>query len=270
VNVSILTVSLNQANYLGEALDSVAAQTYPVEHIVVDGGSTDATSAVLEAYRGRLAHVIAEPDHGPADALNKALALASGEIFAYVNADDALLPGSVGRAVAAFLRDPGLDVVYGHGWLIDAAGTPLRRFRSAPFSPRAYALGAAPVMQQATFIRRAAALDVGGFNVRNSTCWDSELLLEIALAGGRFLRVNEYWGLFRLHGGSISGSSRLEAEYRLDRRRLFERATGRPPRRADRVRATLERPRKWLKDPAALSWRISDALRPPRPVWRLW
>ena len=93
MRVSIVTISFNQAEFLERAIRSVIEQDYPdVEYIVVDPGSTDGSREIIEKYRSRISKVILEPDTGPANGLNKGFAAATGEIFGYINADDAFLP----------------------------------------------------------------------------------------------------------------------------------------------------------------------------------
>src|SRR6202171_6644991 len=100
--VSIVTISFNQAPFLERAIRSVVEQDYPdIEYIVVDPGSTDGSRDIIERYRSRISQVIYEPDHGPADGLNKGFASATGDIFGSINADDAFLPGAVRGGVTA-------------------------------------------------------------------------------------------------------------------------------------------------------------------------
>src|SRR5450432_4773126 len=117
--VSIVTISYNQAQYLEEAIVSVLEQDYPsIEYIVVDPGSTDGSRQIIERYRSRIGKVILDPDKGPADGLNHGFDAATGSVFAYLNADDVLLPGAVSSAVKALgLGD--LAVVYADGYFID-------------------------------------------------------------------------------------------------------------------------------------------------------
>src|SRR6266571_286401 len=97
--VSVVTVSYNQARFLPQALESVIKQDYrDVEHIVVDACSTDGSKEILRHYASQLSRVIIEPDEGATDGLNKGFAGASGDIFAYINADDALLPEALTKA----------------------------------------------------------------------------------------------------------------------------------------------------------------------------
>jgi glycosyltransferase involved in cell wall biosynthesis len=234
MKVSVATISLNQVRFLREAIESVLAQAHSeVEYIVVDAGSTDGSRELIEEYRDRIAHVVFEADDGPADGLNKALRIASGDIWGCVNADDLLLAHAASSAVRVFESDPSLDVAYADGYIVDANSRVLRRERSDGFSARRYAYGIGIVVQQSTFIRRRAALGVGGYNTSNRTCWDGEVLLDLAIAGSRMRHVDDVWGMFRIHPASITGSGRAADQYEVDRRRLFWRAIGRPWRRTD-------------------------------------
>lgn len=118
--VSIITPSFNQAAYLGQTLESVLNQDYPhLETIVMDGGSSDGSVDVLREYGPRLTHWVSERDRGPAHAINKGFARATGDILAWVNSDDLLTPGAVREAVRLFEEDPELDLVYGNAVYID-------------------------------------------------------------------------------------------------------------------------------------------------------
>ncbi|USN99888.1 MAG: glycosyltransferase [Phycisphaeraceae bacterium] len=111
--MSVVTPSYNQAAYIEDTLRSVASQDYPaVEHIVIDACSDDGTADILERWRPRLAHVVIEPDRGQADAINKGMALARGDILTWLNSDDQLAPGALASAVQAF-RQTGADMVAG-------------------------------------------------------------------------------------------------------------------------------------------------------------
>ena len=112
--VTIVTPSFNQAAFLEQTIDSVLSQDYPnLEYIVVDGGSTDASVDVIKRHAKHLAHWESRKDNGPADAINRGLSLATGEIMAYLNSDDLYEPGAVKKAVAGFAAKPAAGVVYG-------------------------------------------------------------------------------------------------------------------------------------------------------------
>jgi glycosyltransferase involved in cell wall biosynthesis len=111
--ISIVTPSFNQGRYLEETILSVLNQKYPnLEHIVIDGGSTDETSVILDRYRERLTYVISEPDRGQSHAINKGMKKATGEILTWLNSDDMLAPGSL-TAVAMGFDTSGADLVAG-------------------------------------------------------------------------------------------------------------------------------------------------------------
>lgn len=261
--VSIVTTSFNQARFLEQAIRSVVTQDYGnIEYIIVDAGSTDDSRAIIERHRHRFASVIFEPDDGPGPGLNKGFAAATGEIYGYLNSDDAFLPGALSRMARAFERHPDASVIYAHGYLVDEHGRKLRRLRSAPFGLRRCALGSAVIVQQATFVRREAFVAVGGFNPQNRTTWDAELLVDLALQAKRFARVDDYWGLFRLHRQSITGSNALADETRRDEERLFEKIMGRKHRSSDRLLALAARLEKWALDPRSFLIRAGELVLP--------
>lgn len=263
--VSIVTISLNQGRFLERALRSVATQDYPeIEHVVVDAGSTDGSREILDAWRPRLAAVILEPDQGPPDGLNKGFAASTGSILAYVNADDALLPGAVREAVEYLEANRDVAVVYGDGYLVDTDGKVTRRIESSPFNLRRYSYGQVSVLQQATFIRRSAFERVGGFNIANPTSWDGELLLEIAVRGGTLRHIRRDWGVFAIHPESITGSDRLAVERLQTRRRLFRIAHRRAWRRTDALLRHCFRVEKWLVAPGTTARRFASKLLPGR------
>jgi len=257
--VSIVTISFNQAAFLERAIRSVVEQDYAdLEYIVVDPGSTDGSRDIIERYRSRISKVIFEKDTGPANGLNNGFAAATGEIFGYINADDAFLPGAISKAVAALQERPQADVVYAHSYIVDEAGKVVRRSRSVRFSLRGFAYGSVLVMQQSTFFRRAAFDRVGGFNENSHCSWDAELLVDMARSGSRLDLVNDYWSVFAIYPDSITGSGRLRHECRIDHARMFRKITGRDLDKANKILFILGRAEKWLLNPAVPLQRVID------------
>src|SRR5258708_2417562 len=128
MKLSIVTISLNQEKFLERAILSVLNQaSVSLEYIIVDAGSKDGSREIIERYRARLAHVIFEPDAGPADGLNKGFARATGELFGYINADDFYLPGGLAKAVAAMECRPDAAAIVGNGFVVDAEGRATKR-----------------------------------------------------------------------------------------------------------------------------------------------
>jgi glycosyltransferase involved in cell wall biosynthesis len=239
----------------------VLEQNHPsLEYIVLDPGSTDSSRAIIERYRDRIAKVIFDPDLGPADGLNRGLEQASGDICAYINSDDALLPGAVSRAVKAFEAHPEVDVIYAHGYMVDETDRILRRIRSTPFDLRRYLYNGVSVFQQSTFFKRSAFVDVDGFNPETHVGWDGELLVRFARSGKSFHLVNEEWGVFRIHPGSMTGSRSRDGEYHELHRRLFREVIGREPARFDSIVRVFTRLERWLRNPATPALRIAEKL----------
>src|SRR3954464_14436248 len=114
LQISVITAVKNRASTLGACLRSVQAQSWAgVEHIVVDGGSTDGSLSLLAASRCRLAKLICEPDRGVYDALNKGIRAASGDVIGFMHADDEFASEQVLEHVASAFDDPSVEAVYG-------------------------------------------------------------------------------------------------------------------------------------------------------------
>lgn len=257
--ISIVTLSFNQVAFLEKAIRSVLDQDYPeIEYIVIDPGSTDGSRDLIARYQDRITRVILEPDAGPADGLNKGLAAATGDIFGYINADDRLLPGAIASIAAAFRNQPAADIIYGHGFIEDLSRGTCQPFLASPppFSPWLMAHGGMVFLQQSTFFRLPALRRAGGFNPANRTCWDWELLVDLARTGARAQRIDKALSVFTLHGESISGSGRLEQQYQTDQKRLFAKLLGREPGPTHRAACLTARLIKLARDPRmlALKW----------------
>src|SRR5262245_46093523 len=161
--VTIITVVLNRAATLGRAIESVLGQSYaPIEHVVIDGGSTDGTLEVIRRYADGLAYWISEPDRGISDAFNKGLAAASGAFIGLLNADDWLEADQVGLAVAALERT-GADFTFGDLICHGADGRARHRIKGDPHYARSIRLGMPAVNHPTMLVRRRVYERVGGF-----------------------------------------------------------------------------------------------------------
>lgn len=197
--VSVLTPSYNQARWLPNNLRSVEAQTYaPIEHVVMDGGSTDGSVRVLES-RPRSGLIWAsEPDNGQSDAINRAFARSSGEIVGWLNSDDAYFSSDVvARAVDVFEHRPDVGVVYGHAALVNGDGTLLHVLWTPTFAPavlRAYNL----ICQPTVFIRRSVIGRPHLVDPAFDYSMDRELWLYLERRT-RFVRLNRIVAIDRHH-----------------------------------------------------------------------
>src|SRR5262245_57011017 len=122
LKISVVTPSFNQAQFIESTLQSVLNQHYPrLEYIVIDGGSTDGTLAILKKYEADL-QWLSEPDHGQAEAINKGFKKASGDIICWLNADDEFMPGALSTVAAYFQTHAEAQFVYGDAETIDDKG----------------------------------------------------------------------------------------------------------------------------------------------------
>jgi hypothetical protein len=245
--VSIVTPTLNQGAYIEHALRSVRAQSYPnLEHLVIDGGSTDGTLEILRrAADAGTIRWISEPDRGMYDAINKGLAMASGDVLAYLNSDDAYLPWAVETAVAAFEARPDVEVVFGDGVRFDeVAGT--QRLRLFPPFDRRSLAHFESVMQPAVFWRRSVLERLGGFDDRLRYVADLDYWLRAAGSAATVLHLDEVVAIERVHGERLSEAHRdaMAAEDRGMRARHQAEVAGGAP--ADRARA-IRRHKAWQR-----------------------
>lgn len=185
MKISVVTVSYNAAATIAETLASVAGQTHEdVEHIVIDGGSTDGTHEVIARHGAHVARFVSEPDRGIYDAMNKGVALASGEVIGFLNADDRYAHARVLTTVAAAIEAEDLDAVYGDVAFFqpDAPLSPVRRYRSSRFSPARLAWGWMPA-HPALFMRRRVFQRVGPFRTDYRIAGDYEFVARAFRSG---------------------------------------------------------------------------------------
>lgn len=210
--ISIVTPSFNQGNFIEDTIRSVLEQDYPnVEHIVIDGGSTDNTLEILHRYDGRI-RWLSEPDEGQADAINKGLQMANGQILAYLNSDDSYLPGALKIVAESFATHPEVGLVYGDCYAVDQQGQQYGLIKGRPFHVQRMIMRGEFVPQQAAFWSRRAMELVGVFDSSLHFCMDHDFFIRI---GQRFpaLYIAQPLANFRFHADSKT-VSREEKHWR--------------------------------------------------------
>lgn len=220
---SIITISYNQAQFLEKCILSVLDQNEPIEHIIIDGGSTDGSLDILKKYGDRIAFWISEKDTGPANALNKGLRKVSGDFVGYINSDDYLLPEAISNLKSIIQRHEGYDVYFGPGYIKDERKGTMKLIHPTKWSLGTYRTGVNIMMQQSIFISQKMFKLGLQFNETNTMQWDGELLVDLDLAGASFYLHNIPLSVFRIHTASITGGVLGEngaKNYKLDIERV--------------------------------------------------
>jgi glycosyltransferase involved in cell wall biosynthesis len=217
--ISIVTPSLNQGRFLGDALESVRLQNHAcVEHLILDGGSTDETLGLLQSLDGRKdwshVHWLSGPDGGQSDALNRGFIAAKGDIVGWLNSDDRYRPGCFDHVVKAFAENPEVDVFYGDFTVIDEGGAIQTIRREIGFN-RFILLyhRVLYIPTPSTFFRRRV-FEEGNLLRRDlHYAMDYEFFLRLADAGYRIRHFPHVIADFRLHPDSKScRMERLQSE----------------------------------------------------------
>jgi hypothetical protein len=226
--ISIATPSFNHAGFLERTLRSVVSQAYPaLEYMIQDGGSTDGTIDILETYTDQLAGWVSEADDGQADAINKCLQRATGDVMAYLNSDDLLLPGALHYVAAFFDRHPEVDVVYGHRILIDEYDQEIGRWVLPPHDDQVLSW-ADYIPQETLFWRKSIWEKTGGYvDKKFKFAMDWDLILRFRDAGARFVRLPRFLGAFRVHPHQKT-SAEIAEQGENEMGQLRQRALGRP------------------------------------------
>jgi glycosyltransferase involved in cell wall biosynthesis len=214
--ISIITPVLNRREFVAEAIESVLNEQgdgFELEHIVVDGGSTDGTLDVLGRYRHL--HVVSGRDRGVYDAINKGIRAASGAIVGLLNSDDVLLPGTLAAVARAFAQKPGPEMLCLSARLArreNGAWRTLEEFSAGDHANPVLAdLLAGPILTNSRFYRRDVLLQTGLFDLDYPLIADRKLLVELMQRGKSFEPVEHMALEYRSHPGSLTFTEQPEA-----------------------------------------------------------
>jgi glycosyltransferase involved in cell wall biosynthesis len=214
MKVSVVTPNYNGERFLEECIKSVLSQREPgveLEYIVVDAQSTDGSADIIRKYSSQITRVISEKDSGPANAINKGLKAAGGDILCWLNADDRYYPGALKRVIDVMSANRAAALCFGHCPIFDENGNEIRhgitRFKEFfyPLSSRFMIQCINYISQPATFFRRTAFEKAGFLREDLKGAWDYEFILRMWRHGGGVRVGNPPLAFFRWHESSISG-----------------------------------------------------------------
>lgn len=201
--VSIITPSYNHERFIKQTIESILMQDYPnIEHIVVDGGSTDGTLSILQSYArlGNRFRFVSEKDRGQSHAINKGLAMAKGEIIGWLNSDDTYQPGAVRKAVHALQQHTECGMVQGKCYTINEHSHVTSALQATPADYSKLYHGCV-ICQPAAFIRKSIFEQVGGVDEGLNFCMDYDLWIRIAKHHS-IAYVDDFLANARIHGTS--------------------------------------------------------------------
>lgn len=210
MKISVVTPSFNQGEFIERTVQSVLTQQYPdFDYLVMDGGSTDQTVAVLKRYEQQLTW-ISEPDRGQAHAVNKAIHQTESDIIGWLNSDDVYYPNALKTVCEFFAAHPDVDVVYGEADFIDRKDGiikpyPTEAWDLARFKSCCY------ISQPATFFRRRVVEKYGDLDEQLHFCMDYEYWLRLALHGAKFAYLPTILAGARVYAETKTSSGYVKA-----------------------------------------------------------
>lgn len=227
LRISVVTPCLNDAQRLEQTLRSIHDQGFEnLEHIVIDGGSTDGSAEIIRRYADRLAYWCSEPDEGHGHALWKGLRRATGDVLTWVCSNDLLLPGSLAAVARFFHEHPEARWAAGNGLVIDEDTRVFERVWAVPFTFRSILFWELwGTCQPAVFMRREAFEQAGGVDRSFDVAVDTDLFIRLAKTA-KPVRIDHFLGALRVH--QDSQSARLAGKLREANARI-RRREGLPP-----------------------------------------
>jgi len=204
LKITVITVTYNSEEFLEDCLNSVKNQDYNfVEHIVIDGGSTDGTLSKLKLKQNQFKVIVSEPDNGVYDAMNKGIRLATGDVICFLNSHDFYLSDKILSKVAKiFKENSDIDSCYADIVYSDRKNTSMisRYWKSSTFKPGSFSKSWSPP-HQTFFVRSSIYKNLGGFDLNYPLAADNDLMMRFLEVNGiKSIHIPEYWVNMRLGG----------------------------------------------------------------------
>lgn len=217
LKISVVTVCYNMAQYIETTIKSVISQGYPnLEYIIIDGGSTDGTQQIIEKYKDQLAYYVSEPDNGMYDAIRKGFDRATGEIYAWINADDILMPWALETLNEIFLTFPEVDWINAKNTYLNDSGTLAQIYPKVACRTQTDIINGwcreeffGPLQQENMFWRSSLYKSVGGIDTKYKYAGDFELWMRFA-EKTQLVRVDIPLAAFRKRMTSLGAVARTK------------------------------------------------------------
>ncbi len=198
--ISIITPSYNQAQFLERTIFSVLNQNYPnMEFIIIDGCSTDKSVEIIRRYERYLTFWVSEPDNGQADAINKGLRVAKGDVLVWQNSDDIFLPDTFYKIAKILKSKKDADLIFGNIYLIDSFDRIVNEFRFVPFSLNDLLYLDWNIGSQAAFWSRGIMDRIGMLREDISTCFDYDWFIRLGKSSRSTHFTRDFLGGYRVH-----------------------------------------------------------------------
>lgn len=205
-NISIVTPSYNQAQFLERTILSVLNQNYPnLEYIIIDGGSTDGSVQIIKKYGKYLRYWVSEKDKGQADAINKGFQKSTGEILGWINSDDTYLPETFYKVVRNIKQNPYVDLIFGNIYFIDESDKRIGELRFTEFDFNTLIYEGGNLHQTGTFWKKRIYDKVGGLNSNYKFCMDYDFFCRVAKVG-KLCHMRDFLANFRMHANAKSST----------------------------------------------------------------
>lgn len=208
MKVSVITVCFNSGRTIADTLRSVAEQSHPdIEHIVIDGGSRDATLEIIQKTPNHIAQLVSEPDRGIYDAMNKGLKMATGEIVGFLNSDDVYMNADTLAVIDRAFNDPAIEACYGDVLFVgsDDPDREVRYWQAGAYDPKRIQNGWMPP-HPTFYVRRQIYEQEGGFDLSYKLQADFEMAIRLTHARGLNMHYIPHT-LVRMRMGGASNAS---------------------------------------------------------------
>ena len=201
--ISVITPTFNQGAFIEKTINSVLSQNYPnLEFIIIDGGSTDNTVEIIKKYENHLTYWVSEPDRGQSHAINKGMAIATGEILTWLNSDDWYLPDTLQRFAELFQQNPDVGMIVGAGSMVDLTGNRVNYIKpnsDINLNSLYQWLSGGDFLQPSSAYSRKAWELGGPIDESIHIALDVDLWLRMAKQGVKFLSINELFSEALIH-----------------------------------------------------------------------